>query len=257
MKKKPIVSIIIPYFKKKKFFKKTINSIVSQSYRHFEIILVYDDSDLTELLFVKKLLKKIKNKKILINKVNLGPGNARNKGILVAKGNYIAFCDADDIWKKNKLSDQISYMRKNNLNFSHTSYSVIDKNSRNIGSFTIKEKLSYKNLIKSCDIGLSTVIAKKKIFSKNKFPSLKTKEDYQLWLKILKKTKFLFGMNKKLSSWRLADNSLSSSFTQRVSDSFKLYNKYEKYNIILSFFFVLRLSYFALLKKIQIYFVKG
>ena len=80
-------------------------------------------------------------------------------------------------------------MNKYNLDFSHTSYFVIDKNSKKIGSLKIKEKLNYNNLIKSCDIGLSTVVAKKKVFIKNKFTSLKTKEDYLLWLKLLKKKK--------------------------------------------------------------------
>ena len=127
MKKKNIISIIIPYFKKKTFFEKTIKSKSNQSYKNFEIILIYDDLDQNELSFVKKVLRKIKNKKILINKKNLGPGNSRNKGILKAKGNYIAFCDADDVWKKNKLLNQLNFMKENNLNFSHTSYSIIDK----------------------------------------------------------------------------------------------------------------------------------
>ena len=97
----------------------------------------------------------------------------------------------------------------------------------------------------------------KKVFIKNKFTSLKTKEDYLLWLKLLKKRKYVFGINKYLSSWRYLEDSLSSSLMQKLSDSFKLYNKHEKYNILLSFFFVLRLSYFALIKKMQIYLMKG
>ena len=257
MKKNPLVSIVIPYFKKKNFFKKTIKSIVSQSYKNFEIIIVYDDKNLNELLFVKNSLKKIKRKKILINKKNYGSGISRNKGILKSRGSYIAFCDADDVWKKNNLSKQLLYMQKYNLSFSHTSYIVINKYSKKIGSFAVKKKLSYGDLIKSCDIGLSTVIAKKSVFIKNKFTSLKTKEDYLLWLRLIKKNKFLFGINEKLSSWRLLEDSMSSSLMQKLSDSFKLYYSYEKYNIILSVFFVARLSYFALLKKIQIYLMKG
>ena len=257
MKNKNLVSVIIPYFKKKKFIKKTIRSIISQTYKNYEIILVYDDNDLDDLSFIENLLKKVKNKKIIINKRNLGPGFSRNKGFLKSNGSYIAFCDADDIWNKNKLTKQIKYMKKYNLDFSHTSYFVIDKNSKKIGSLKIKEKLNYNNLIKSCDIGLSTVVAKKKVFIKNKFTSLKTKEDYLLWLKLLKKRKYIFGINKYLSSWRYLEDSLSSSLMQKLSDSFKLYNKHEKYNILLSFFFVLRLSYFALIKKMQIYLMKG
>ena len=177
MKKKILISIIIPYFKKKKFFAKTIKSIMNQSYKNFEIILIYDDVNQNELIFVKNVLKKIKNKKILINKDNLGPGNSRNKGVSKAEGDYIAFCDADDVWKKNKLLDQFNFMKKNKLNFSHTGYSIIDRYSKIIGKFRIKEKLDYQNLLKSCDIGLSTVI--------------RTKEDYELWLRLSKKKNYL------------------------------------------------------------------
>ena len=78
-------------------------------------------------------------------------------------------------------------MKKNKLNFSHTSYSIIDRYSKIIGEFRIKKKLDYQNLLKSCDIGLSTVMISKKILLKNKFCSLKTKEDYELWLRLSKK----------------------------------------------------------------------
>ena len=139
MKKKLFISIIIPYFKKKFFFEKTIKSINNQSYKNFEIILIYDDLNQNELLFVKKVLRKVKNKKILINEKNLGPGYSRNRGILTAKGDYVAFCDADDVWKKNKLLNQLNFMKKNKLSFSHTSYSIIDRYSKIIGEFRIKK----------------------------------------------------------------------------------------------------------------------
>jgi teichuronic acid biosynthesis glycosyltransferase TuaG len=251
--KKNIISVIIPYFKKRIFFKETIRSIINQSYKNFEIILIYDDTNQNELKFVKDVLKKFRNKKILINKNNMGPGNSRNKGILKAKGDYIAFCDADDVWKKNKLSSQLNFMKKNKINFSHTSYSIINKYSKNIGEFKIKKELNYLNLLQSCDIGLSTVIASKKILLKNKFCSLKTKEDYELWLRLSKKNNLLLGLDKNLSSWRITENSLSSSLVQKILDSLRLYYCYEKYNILISLFYVVRLTSFALLKKIKIY----
>ena len=108
MKNYPLVSVVIPYYKKKFFFEKTIKSILNQSYKNFEIILIYDDNNLEELDFLKNIKKKFKNVKLIINKKNLGPGLSRNKGILLSKGTYIAFCDADDIWKKNKLNLFIS-----------------------------------------------------------------------------------------------------------------------------------------------------
>ena len=250
----PLISIIIPYHRKKKFFSKTIKSIISQTFSNFEIILIYDDTNLDELNFVKKILQKVPKKKIIINKSILGPGISRNVGISKSRGKYLAFCDADDIWTKNKLQFQINFMKKKKINFSHSSYNVINFKDKKIGSFNIKEKMSYQDLIKSCDIGLSTVMVGKNLMNnKNKFCNLKTKEDYFLWLQIIKKIKLIYGLNKNLVSWRYNKGSLSDSFFQKIMDSFKLYYIFEKYNILISFSYVIRLSFYALVKKIKVY----
>tara|TARA_B100001057_G_scaffold153607_1_gene153702 strand:+ start:466 stop:1239 length:774 start_codon:yes stop_codon:yes gene_type:complete len=253
MKNLPLVSVVIPYHKKKFYFNKTINSILGQTYKKFEIILIYDDNNLNELEFLKKIKKKFKKIKLIINKKNLGPGLSRNKGILLSRGTYIAFCDADDIWKKNKLSLQIEFMIKYNLNFSHTNYFVIDKKEKKIGKFKAKPEIEYQDLLKSCDIGLSTVIVKRNLLKKNLFCKLQTKEDFYLWLQIIKNEKKIFSVNKYLSYWRYLENSLSSSIIQRLLDAFRLYYIYEKNNFFTSVYYVLRLSYYAFIKKINIY----
>ena len=99
MKKIPLVSIIISFYKKKKYIKKTLNSILNQSYKNYEIIFIYDDEDKSDLIYVKSLLKNLK-KKLIINYKNLGVANCRNKGIKYSKGSYLAFIDSNDIWKK-------------------------------------------------------------------------------------------------------------------------------------------------------------
>ena len=95
-----LVSIIIPYYKKKEYIFKTINSILNQSYSHFEIIIIYDDENLSDLNYLDKLFKSEKKIRIIKNSRNIGAGFSRNKGIENAKGDFIAFIDADDIWKK-------------------------------------------------------------------------------------------------------------------------------------------------------------
>ena len=254
MRINPKVSIIIPYHKKKDFFYKTINSILNQSFKNYEIIIIFDDNNFDELSYIKKISKKYSKIKLIVNNKILGPGLSRNKGVALSKGKYIAFCDADDLWNKNKLKLQIEFMEKNKLNFSHTSYFVINDKDKKIGQFKIKDKVNYKELLKSCDIGLSTVILKKKIIkNKNFFCKLKTKEDYRLWLKIIKTEKNLIGMKKCLTSWRFLKISLSSSILQRLFDAFRLFYIYEKFNAFTSLFYVIRLSYYAYLKKIKIY----
>jgi len=251
--KKILVSIIIPYHKKKDFFTSTIKSIKNQIFKNYEVIVIYDDKNLNELSFVKHQLKKIKNKKLIINKKVIGPGLSRNIGIKLAQGKYISFCDADDTWKRNKLSYQIHFMIKNNLKFSHSNYNIIDFKGNKIGNFMVKEKINYENLLESCDIGLSTVTVEKFFLSNYKFCNLKTKEDYYLWLKLVKKLKVLYGIKKYLVNWRSLKNSLSSSKKQRIKDAYKLYNYYENYNGLLSLYYVLRLTFYSLIKKIKIY----
>ena len=110
-------SIIIPYYKKKLFIKQTITSILNQTFKNFEVLIIYDDEDKSELFFLKELIKKDKRFKLILNKKNLGAGESRNKGIKNAKGKYICFIDADDLWDKNKLKLQINFMRKKILYF--------------------------------------------------------------------------------------------------------------------------------------------
>ena len=240
---KDLVSIIIPYYKKKKYILKTINSILNQSYNQFEIIIIYDDENSSDLDYLEKLFKLEKKIKIIKNLKNIGAGFSRNKGIENAKGEFIAFIDADDIWKKHKLENQINFMKKKNLKFSHTSYEIIDKNEKVLGKRISRDFEKVDDLIKSCDIGLSTVILKKEIIDhQTKFPNLKTKEDFVLWLKILQKNIFIISFNETLTSWRKIDNSLSSSLRQKLIDAFKVYNHYMKFNFIKSAYYVICLS---------------
>ena len=100
MKKKPLISVIITYYKKKSFIKKTLKSIFDQTYKNFEVIFVFDDEDTSDIEYIKLLLVKFKKKKIIINKKNLGVAKSRNLAIRHSKGIYLAFIDADDVWKK-------------------------------------------------------------------------------------------------------------------------------------------------------------
>tara|TARA_Y100000590_G_scaffold444498_1_gene575323 strand:+ start:384 stop:1103 length:720 start_codon:yes stop_codon:yes gene_type:complete len=239
----------MPYYRKKKFFSKSIKSILDQSYKKFEIIIIYDDTNLDELNYLKIFKKKYKNIKILINRFNLGAGISRNRGIKIASGKYIAFCDCDDLWKKKKLENQIKFMEKNNLQFSFTSYDIIDEKGKFLKKRKIIKNLSFKKLLRHCYIGLSTVILSKKLITKScSFPNLKTKEDFTLWLKLAKKKVRMEGLNQSLSIWRKSNNSLSSSNYQKIKDGYFVYRNELKYGVIKSFYYLLVLSVNSILK---------
>ena len=244
-----LVTIIIPYYKKKKFFKKTIKSVLRQTHKNFKIFLIYDDVDKSELPFVKFTLRKIKNVKIIFNKKNLGAGYSRNIGIKKSNSRLIAFLDSDDTWHKDKLKKQIKFMKMKKVDFSFTDYSIIDKNEKKIKIIKAPKIITYQNLLFSCDIGLSTVMINARLLKKEKFPNLKTKEDYLLWIKLSKKKIKMLGINETLASWRKTNNSLSSSIIQKLKDAFLVYNYYLKFNFLKSLILVFLLSINSLTKK--------
>ena len=256
MNSKPLVTIIIPYKNNLKYLFFALNSVFQQTYKNYRIIIIYDDENYDDLVKIKKFLKLKKKNfpsiKIKVNKKNLGAGFSRNIGIQQSSTKYVAFLDADDIWAKNKLKLQLKFMEKKNQVFSHTSYFIINKKNKIISLRKAKKLIKFETLLKSCDIGLSTVIINTKFLKKKKFyfPKIKTKEDFVLWLKIAKDIKSVSGIDKKLSYYRKTDNSLSSNKLISLINGFKVYRNYMNFSQIKSFFYLIILSINFLKKNI-------
>ena len=141
-------------------------------------------------------------------------------------------------------------MIENKLNFSSTSYEIIDHEDNYLGIRNTQNNLEYKDLIKSCDIGLSTVVLKKDLINEEcKFANLKTKEDYVLWLKLARKNIKFHNLSKTLTQWRKLDNSLSSNTFQKIFDGYRVYRHHMNYSILRSLFYLFRLSINYLKKK--------
>ena len=243
-----LVSIIIPYYKNQFYIKKTISSILKQTYQKFEIIIINDEPGKFSKDILSSLKKKDKRIKIIHKLKNIGAGRSRNKAIKFAKGTYIAFIDSDDLWKKNKLKIQINIMKKFDYNISHTAYYIIDQNDNKL-ALRKSKNLNLKDLKNSCDVGLSTVVVKKKILKKDRlFSNFKTKEDYFLWLKIAHNGEIFHYIKHPLSYWRKTHNSLSSSIVQKLIDSYRLYYHFEN-NFIISIYRTVILSFNFLIKK--------
>ena len=245
-----LISVIIPYYKKKKYIINSIKSVLNQTYKNLEIIIIYDDENKNDLNFIQKIKKKDKRIFIIQNLKTMGAGESRNIGINNSKGKYIAFLDADDTWQNDKLDKQINFMKSNNYEITHTSYSIVDESQRIIGKRIARNFFRLNELLKSCDIGTSTVMIKKNLINENiKFASLKTKEDYVLWLKLLEKNSKIYGLNETLTFWTKSSSSLSSSTFQKLIDGFRVYYKYMNFNYAKSIYYLLCLSINFLLKK--------
>ena len=245
--KKNKISVILNCYNGQQYLAEALKSVEKQTYKNWKLIF-WDNQSKDKS---KKILKSFKNKKFKYykSKKHTTLYAARNLAIQKAKGKFIGFIDADDIWDSKKIEQQIDFMQENQLYCSHTSYNIINENGTVIGERIAKTFKNYKELLKSCDIGLSTVIIERRIFSENcQFPNIKTKEDFVLWLKILKEKNIFGSLDKKLTYWRRSKNSLSSSIIQKLIDGFKVYYIYMNYNFFKSLYFLLCLS-FNYLKK--------
>jgi len=241
-----LVSVIIPYYKKIDYIENCINSVLKQSYKKLEIIIIYDDIDEKDYKKICKYKLKDKRIRIIKNKNNLGAGESRNIGIKKSKGELIAFLDADDYWNKNKISEQIKFMNKMSAKFVHCSYFIVNEKNRIVGERISPKIINYSDLLNSCDIGLSTVLIEKKIIKYINFPKLKTKEDYVMWLKLSKNKVKIYGVKKRMAYWRNLDSSLSSNTFQKIIDGYKVYRVYLKKSILISLLrlIVLSLNFF-------------
>jgi teichuronic acid biosynthesis glycosyltransferase TuaG len=238
----------MPFYKKKKYILNSIKSILNQTYKNFEIIIIYDDTNLDDLKYILEIKRLDKRIRVFRNKENKGVGLSRNYGIKKSRGKFIAFLDADDIWHPLKLSTQIEFMINNNFSITHTSYNIINEKNKKVGTRFAKN-LKFSDLIRSCDIGLSTVIIEKKLLDNLCFPNLKTKEDYVLWLQLTKKGYEFKAFDEFLTDWRLAKNSLSSSTFRKLIDGYNVYRKYLEQSILKSLINLLILSLNFLRKK--------
>ena len=220
------VDIILPNYNSEKFINESIQSVIKQNFQNWRLIIIDDNSDQK----TKKILKKYENfKKIKIYwlKQNRGAAYCRNYGIKNSKSSYIAFLDSDDYWEKNKLKNQISFMKINNYKFTYTNYTTIGEKKIKIKP---PYKLSFSSFIKNTSIGTSTMIVKRNIIKNIKFTNTKICEDYFFKCKILKKIKFAHGLNKYLTRYRIRKNSLQSNKFKNFYWIWKINREYNHLN---------------------------
>jgi glycosyltransferase involved in cell wall biosynthesis len=203
------VSVIIPFYNRIEYTKHAIKSVLNQTFSDFELIIIDDGSqNVLDLSIFED------NRIIYLKQSNKGVSAARNYGITVAKGEYIAFLDSDDYFEPQKLEIQYNVMIKNqNIVFSHTSYYTVN-NDCNFIQYVESGKATgncYEKLIINCPIATPTVMIKSNILKKYKFDeNISLGEDIILWLSIVKEYELL-GINTPLTNVRLHGNNASNS----------------------------------------------
>ena len=246
--KEKLVSIIMPTYNCGSFIKKTIESVLNQTYKNWELIIVDDCSkDNTE-----EVVKKIKDKRIKYYKLkqNSGAAVARTESMKKAKGYYMAFLDSDDLWYPEKLEKQIKFMEDNNYDFTCTAYEQIDEKDNLLEKIIkVKKKANYNRILLDCPVGNSTVMYNVDKLGKFEVPNIRKRNDDALWLQIIKKAKYIYGMDDILMKYRIRSNSISSNKLSLVKYHWQLYREIEHLSVIRSAFHI---CYWGAIKVLHI-----
>lgn len=245
-----LVSIITPTYNCGKFIGRTIESVQKQSYENWEMIIVDDCSKDNTKEIVEEYMKNDSRIKYHILEKNSGAAVARTTAMDLAQGKYMAFLDSDDIWKSDKLEKQLAYMKEKNINFSCTAYEQIDEEDNKLGRVikTVK-KTNYNRLLLDCPVGNSTVMYNVEKMGKFAVPNIRKRNDDALWLQMLKKEKYIWGMNEVLMEYRVRENSISSNKLSLIKYHWQLYREIEHLSVLRSAFHV---GYWCFLKLFKI-----
>lgn len=223
-----LVSIIMPAYNSEAFIKESIQSVLNQTYKNWELIIVDDCSNDNTVNVVKSF--KDERIRILILDQNSGAAAARNKGIEAAAGEFLAFLDSDDLWTKEKLEKQLTFMKDNNYHFTCTQYAEIDKNNTVNSIIKVNNRLDYDGVLKYCP-GNSTVIYNAKALGKFYAPLIRRRNDFALWLQVIKEAKHLYGLHEPYSIYRVRKQSLSSDKKKLIKYQWKVFREIEKLTV--------------------------
>lgn len=237
----PQVSIIAPMYNSGKFISETINSVINQSYKNWELFLIDDFSTDTTLQVVQPFLKTYSNIKLIKNEENLGAAITRNKGIKEAKGGYIAFLDGDDLWKPEKLEKQIAFMQSNTCDISFSSYEQIGEEGNSLNKLVRAIPiLTYEKFLKSNYIGNLTGMYNAKAIGKIMAPNLRKRQDWLLWLAAIKKSgKPALGIQESLAYYRVRKDSMSSNKWNLLKHNYWVYKKGLRFSAVKSMYYML------------------
>ena len=253
-KMQALVSIITPMYNNETVIEQTINSVSRQTYSNWELILVDDGSRDQTLNKVKALIEIDNRIKLFSHTKNKGAAEARNLGTKMAKGNYIAFLDADDLWKENKLKLQMNDLAKGKADVCFGSYELINLLSEPLNKkVQALNTLTYKKLLKANYIGNLTGVYNCETLGKIYTKDLKKRQDWLLWLEAVKRSeKPAIGISETIAYYRISEGSLSSNKTNLIKHNFNVYRKGLGFSYIKSSVYLLQFFYEHLFVKTRL-----
>jgi glycosyltransferase involved in cell wall biosynthesis len=237
---KGLVSVITPMYNGARFVPDTIESVLRQTYPHWEMYVIDDGSQDNGPDIVRHYASKEPRIKLL-KQQNAGSAAARNNGIRSASGQYISLLDADDTWNPDFLEKQLKLMREKNALLVYSSHTRIDEHSKEcLKPYIVPEKVTYKDLLKNCYISCLTGVYDTSVYGKvylhEDMKSLR--DDYVYWLEIIKKVKVAYGNKEVIANYRILASSASRKKKKVIIPQFKVLYQVEKLGLLRSLYYL-------------------
>ena len=220
----PLVSVITPVWNAAATLAETVASVRAQSMPDWEMILVDDGSTDGARALAEALAAAEPRLRVLGWAENRGPAAARNAGIRAARGRYIAFLDADDLWRPDKLALQLAAMQAG-ARFVFSAYGRMDAGGRRLGDVPAPARLTYAELLKGNCIGCLTAIYDTAHFGKVEMPDIRRRQDYSLWLQLLARGGEAHGLARVLADYRVRPGSLSADKLAAAGATWAIYRQ--------------------------------
>lgn len=233
-----LVSIIVPVYNVEKYIAETIDCVLAQTYTDWELLLVEDCSSDGTVTIIQQYMERANDTRVRLIRQpsNMGAAQARNRGLQEAKGRYVSYLDADDLWVPEKLERELKFMKKKNASFAFTGYEFADENGKGLGKVVhVPETLTYRQALSNTTIFTTTVMFDTEKLPKEQLqmPVMKS-EDTALWFKVLRSGVVAYGLDENLVKYRRAGKTLSSNKLEAIRRIWNLYRKAEGLNVFRS-----------------------
>ena len=231
----PTVSVIMPSYNCERYIETAINSVISQTFTDWELIILDDGSTDSTLQIIERLADSDERIISAPNEKNMGVARTRNRGLDICRGKYIAFLDSDDVWRADKLKMQIKKAEENGAGLAYSSYAIINSDGNTAKKdYKVPEKIDFTELLKENYVGCSTALVSRAALGEKRFLTDYYHEDYVLWLGLLRDGVKAVGCTETLVEWRYLNNSRSFNKKQSALNRWDIYRNHLKLSRVYS-----------------------
>ena len=246
-----LISIITPSFNSSKVIEQSITSVISQTFKDWELLVVDDCSNDNSIKKIEKFTEIDNRIKLISLDENVGAAEARNIAIRKAKGRFIAFLDSDDVWKNDKLEKQLDFMQSKGFAFTFTAYQPMTEDGKMMRSIiSAPEYMTYKSYLRNTIIGCLTVMIDREKTGDFEMPNIRSSHDMALWLNLMKRGFNAYGLNESLAYYRIVSSSNTAKKWKAAKEVWEVYRNVEKLSLIYSIFNFIGYVYNAVKKRI-------